>query len=132
MKIKEKYHRILTAKTQWQEQLGIKEYIQPSVCTEKIEKYLLKKYKRWGIVEDSHCCYGWEKCCWEDPYEEGIWDMTEDDVVRKLKGIFKEARKFSSKMPIFYLYEHENKVEILITYRHLTGRHCIDYKIYGE
>ena len=58
MKIKEKYHRILTAKTQWQEQLGIKEYIQPSVCTEQTEKYLLKKYKRWGIVEDSHCCYG--------------------------------------------------------------------------
>ena len=73
-----------------------------------------------------------KKCCWEEPYEEGVWDMTEDDVARKLKGIFKEARKPSSKMPVFYLYEHENKVEILITYRHLADEHCIDYKIYGE
>lgn len=132
MKIKEKYHRILTAKAQWQETINVPDYISSCICTKEIEKYLLSRYTDWEIIEESHCCYGWEKCCYFDLYAEGIWDMTETDVIEMLKRIFKENRKLSLRMPIFYYCEHDNVVDILITYRHFNGENCIDYKITGR
>lgn len=132
MKIKEKYHRILTAKAQWQETINVPDYISSCICTKEIEKYLLSRYTDWEIIEESHCCYGWEKCCYFDPYAEGIWDMTETDVIEMLKVILKKVRKLSSRMPIFYYCEHDNTIDILITHRHLIGGYCIDYKITGQ
>lgn len=133
MKIKEKYHRILAAKAQWQETINATDYIPAYVCTKDIEKYLFDKYADWEIDEEFHCCYGWEQCCWVDHYAEGTWwDMTENDVIEMLKRILKENRKLSSRMPIFYYCEHDNTIDILITHRHLNNKCCVDYKIIGR
>lgn len=133
MKIKEKYHRILTAKAQWQETINATDYIPAYVCTKDIEKYLFDKYADWEIDEEFYCCYGWEQCCWVDHYAEGTWwDMTENDVIEMLKRILKENRKLSSRMPIFYYCEHDNTIDILITHRHLNNKCCVDYKIIGR
>ena len=131
MKLKEKYHRLLTAKSQWQQFMKYDEYIPSSVCTEKTVDYLISSYTDWVIIEDSHCCYGWEKCCWQDVYDVGMWGMTERDVLLKLKSVLSEARYLSRRLPVFYLYERDNEVSILITYRHLDDGDCTDYRISG-
>lgn len=132
MKIKEKYHRILTAKAQWQKAISVTDYISSCACTKEIENYFFDKYANWEIGEEFHCCYGWEQCCWVDPYAEGIWDMTENDVAEMLKEIFRENRRLSLKMPIFYYYEHDNAIDILLTHRYLDSDNCVDYRISGE
>lgn len=132
MKLKEQYHRILTAKRQWQEFNNLNEYIKPSVCTEKLEKYLLSKYKDWEITVNSHCCYGWEKCCWQDLFAEGVWDLTEEEVAEYLKSILKKIRKLSSQKPVFYIKEHDDVVDILVTYRYKNVYEGnVDYEIIG-
>ena len=131
MKIKEQYTHILYAKQEWQEQLKNSEYIPSKYCSKKLQQYLLKNYCNWEISECFHCCYGWKKCCWVDPYAEGMWDFSEEDIKVLLKEILLECHKNSHNRPIFYMYEKDNKVNILITYRHLSNMYYKDYVITG-
>lgn len=137
MKLKEKYHRLLVAREQW------KTYLKPidieriksitsTVCTNKLINTLLNKYTDWELVEQSHCCYGWKECCWEDLFAEGVWEMSADEVVNVLKNVLKGIRKNSKTLPVFYIYEIENKIYLLVTNRHLKGSNCTDWIITGE
>ena len=60
-----------------------------------------------------------------------MWDFSETDIEDILKWILLECRKNSHNKQIFYMYEKDNKVNILITYRHLSNMCYEDYVITG-
>ena len=46
---------------------------------------LFKKYKNYGMTENSYCCYGQEQCCWQELTEEGINRLTLPKVRTEMK-----------------------------------------------
>jgi hypothetical protein len=92
---------------------------------------LFKKYKRWGMTEQSYCCYGEEQCCWYDPYEEGIWNLSLHQIrkiilndIKSLQYIIRSIRKYGHRM---YVYQDKNRCYIYIYCRDVFQR---DYHIW--
>lgn len=137
MKIKEKIHRLLVAKEQWltANRLQDKSYLKytaSSVCSQKLINRLIKEYGEWEAVEIFHCCYGWERSCWEDYFYEGAWDYTDNDVAIIIADVLKSIRKDSRRFPVFYICEKNGIVDILVTNRHKNGTKCTDWIIEGK
>lgn len=55
---------------------------------------LLKANKHSGFCEYWYCCYGLYRNCWQDPFEEGVWSMSQEDVDVLLAGVLKRMRKY--------------------------------------
>lgn len=84
---------------------------------------LFKKFKYYGMVEDSYCCYGKEFCCWQEVVEEGVWDATLGMVKRNIldnihyiQKYLYNPRKYGKRL---YMYEDKNCCEIYIYTRDL-------------
>lgn len=77
---------------------------------------LFRKYKYYGMTENSYCCYGEESCCWQEIIEEGVNGLTlkdvRNDILYNLKYIKNTLR--SKK----------------IGYRMFVGQKDKDYTIY--
>ena len=67
------------------------------------------------MVEATFCCYGMERKCWNEVYEDGCWDMTLEDVrnsiIEMLKGSSKQLQ--SKEYQRFYVDEREGYINIL-------------------
>lgn len=133
MKIREQYHRILTAKNEWVKRINAPDeaYIPATHCSKDLIKSLTERYTDWEVLEEYHCCYGWETTCWFDVNREGVWDLSKKAVEDILVGFLDECRDMSSRKPIFYIYENEETVSILITYRHRPDHMNMDIVITG-
>lgn len=84
---------------------------------------LFRKYKNWGSTVCSYCCYGEEQCCWYDPFEEGIWDLSlqrvREIILAHFKGtkhITRSIRKYKHRM---YIYQDKDRCYIYIYCRDL-------------
>ncbi|MBQ8826450.1 MAG: hypothetical protein IJ007_05105 [Oscillospiraceae bacterium] len=128
MKRKEQYRRIKVAKSEWINTFGLDpSAVRTIPCTEKLIQRLTEKYRIWTTVENSHCCYGWRRCCWVDAYERNNF-FSDDDAKVIAEGEMLGCRKLSRTSPIFHICEKGKRVYILITYRHMSGK---DFLITG-
>lgn len=115
MKIKDAYKIINSS---------VKEFNNDFNHNVKYQKYskkyihnLMEKYSEWSMVESSYCCFGLETCCWQDLYEEDIWDYTLDDVKNIIIDSLKGNSKYLKRHKRFYVEENENEVNIFVVLR---------------
>ena len=77
---------------------------------------LFKKYKSYGMTENYYCCYGEERCCWQDLVERGCWHPTlecvrKDMILSKNMKHIVRCRKYGDR---FYISKDKDKCAIFI------------------
>ena len=105
----------------------LKEYLergiefQPIKYTKDIPINLLSNYNNCGMTESYYCCEGINHLCWQELYEEGIWDKEIEDVKDDIRNTFKNIRK--------YLYNKRkyspNRLDRMYIARDKDGACCI-------
>lgn len=120
MKKKEKYKLINHAKNEYSE--IFKCDYQPIYKNKKYIKSLLKEYSHSGMCEWSYCCYGLYQNCWQEPYFEGNWGMTQKRVNEIILDTFtpKLLKKCRTENRMFYC-EKDGMIHILIIARDLDS-----------
>lgn len=78
---------------------------------------LLKQNKHSVMCEWSYCCYGLYQNCWQDPIEEGIWDMTQEQVDKVIKSTIDDTAKICRKDNRILYYEGEDYIDVFIVAR---------------
>lgn len=83
------------------------------------------------MTENSYCCYGLETCCWQELVEEGIWDLSLEQVKKNIIYNIRHARKYLYNTKKygkrFYIYEDE---EVCLIYIYLRDMKKEDYAIW--
>ena len=92
MKIKEKYRLFNHARREYSKKFSQNyEFTQMSY---KELVNLLQSNRHTSYCEYWYCCHGLYHNCWIDPFSEGIWEFSQEDVNILLKGVLKTARKY--------------------------------------
>lgn len=92
---------------------------------------LFKKYNYYGMTEYSYCCYGEERCCWIEPTEDGVWDLTLKDVKSIMLDTIKDIkheiryRKYGDR---FYIYKNKDYCFVYIYARDTI--HKTDFRMW--
>ena len=115
MKIKDKYKLLNYAKKQYSEIFNCN-YEFKNLSKKALYK-LLKENKHSSICEWSYCCYGLYENCWQDPYAEGIWDMSQEQVNKIIKGIIDETAKICRRHSRILYCENKDTIDIIIVAR---------------
>jgi len=81
--------------------------------SKKFIKCLFDKYTNYNMSEYHYCCGGLHHNCWIDDYEEGLWELTLDEVKDIIKSTIDycgkylyDTNKFGNR---FYYYHDETK-----------------------
>ena len=117
MKKKDKYKIINYAINEYSN-IFKREYKRINVSRKQV-KDLLKKYKHSGMAEWSYCCYGLYQNCWQDPFEEGIWNLTQKRVNEIIYDTVCELSKHYKRDNRVGLYIEDNAVHMVIVARDL-------------
>lgn len=88
---------------------------------------LLKQNKHSSMCGWSYCCYGLYQNCWQEPYEEGIWDLTQDEVNDIIKATIDSTAKICRKDNRILYCEDGQFVHVIIVARDVMKA---DYLIY--
>ena len=108
MKKKDKYKIINYAIKEYSDKFK-RDYARANISQKQV-KELLKMYKHSGMAEWSYCCYGLYQNCWQEPFEEGVWGITQSVWMRlfiilytNFKSIAKETIEwvYLSKMMLY-------------------------------
>jgi len=78
---------------------------------------LAKKYKYSSMTENSYCCYGEEKLCWQELIEEGNWDLTQIRITDIIKTTLKEIKHIArdrSQGNRCYMYKSKDECLLFI------------------
>lgn len=88
--------------------------------SKKVIQSLLKEYTCSSMRFWFYCCEGLYKNCWQEPIEEGIWGMTQEEVNKMIIDIMssKLLRKCRNENRMFYC-EKDDVIELLIVARDL-------------
>lgn len=124
MKKKDKYNLISYALNEYGEIFKIT-YVRTDLSL-KFLKQLLKKYKHSSMCEWSYCCYGLYRNCWQEPYFEGNWGMTQKRVDEIILSTIKATRKACKKDKRIGICYEGDDVHVVIVARDLPGHAC-DY-----
>ena len=124
MKIKERYKLLNHAKKYYTNIFGHK-YEFKKLSKKALYK-LLRENKHSFMYEWYYCCYGLYQNCWQEPIEEGVWGMTQQDVDRAIKYAIDKTAKICRKDSRILYYEGEFGVDIIIIARDVLG---LDYLI---
>lgn len=87
---------------------------------------LLKENKHSSMCEWSYCCYGLYQNCWVDPYEEGIWHLTQKDVDKILHDTICELSKTCKRDGRLGIYKEKDVTHVIVIARDLA-KHNRDY-----
>ena len=87
---------------------------------------LLKENKHSSMCEWSYCCYGLYRNCWADPYEEGVWNLTQKDVDKILYDTICELSRSCKRDNRLGIYKEKDITHVVVIARDLP-RHCRDY-----
>ena len=117
MKKKDKYKIINYAINEYSN-IFKREYKRINISRKQV-KDLLKKYKHSGMAEWSYCCYGLYQNCWQDPFEEGIWNLTQKRVDEIIYDTVCELSKHYKRDNRVGLYIEDNAVHMVIIARDL-------------
>lgn len=78
---------------------------------------LLKASRHSAFCEHWYCCHGLYHNCWQDPFEEGIWGFSQEDVNVLLAGVLKRCRKYiRNKYRVLYC-EKDGCIEVVLIMR---------------
>lgn len=78
---------------------------------------LLRQNKHSSMCEWSYCCYGLYENCWQDPVEEGLWDMTQKEVDRIIKSTIDYTAKICKKDSRILYCEDAYGIHVIIISR---------------
>lgn len=92
MKIKERYKFFNHARRDYSK-IFARNYEFTQLSYKKLAA-LLKNSKYAGYCEYWYCCHGLYNNCWIDPFEEGVWSMSQNDVDMLLTAVLKESRRW--------------------------------------
>lgn len=77
---------------------------------------LLKANEHSSFCEYWYCCHGLYSNCWQDPFEEGVWSMSQEDVNVLLAGVLKRTRKYlKNKHRVLYFEDSYGTHVVLVT-----------------
>lgn len=96
----------------------------PVKFSQQLINGLFETYERFGMVEHSYCCYGLERSCWSEIIEEGIWDLTLEQVKENISSKFKYVKSHLYGSQRFYLYRTETHCFIYLYLRDKVGEDC--------
>ena len=124
MKKKDKYKLINYAINEYSD-IFKRNYERVNISQKQV-KELLKKYKHSAMCEWCYCCYGLYQNCWQEPYFEGNWSMTQKRVDEIIYETVCELLKHCRRDNRVGLYVEDDAVHMVIVARDLP-RHCADY-----
>lgn len=126
MKKKDKYRLIDYALKDYGKKFN-HNYKRKYISCREVEK-LLSENKHSVGAEWFYCCYGLYENCWQDPFEEGVWDMTQEYVDDWILNTFKSLRKQCKRDNRIGVYEDkdDNSIHVVIVARDLQEYKC-DY-----
>ena len=102
----------------------------PCKLTNRLFDDLLNEFPRVSMVVDSYCCYGLWNCCWQDPVEEGVWGMSQDNVTKSIRATIQGCKKDIIKDGRLFLgYNDEGGPSFIIIMR---DKCQMDYRIYFD
>lgn len=115
MKRKERYKVLNYAKKQYSEAFDLD--LQFKHLSKKMLYELLKKYKHSSMCEWSYCCYGLYKNCWQEPIEEGNYDLMQQDVNEIIKYTIDNTAKYCRKDSRILYCETDKRINVIIVMR---------------
>ena len=124
MKIKERYKLLNHAKKDYSKIFGC-EYKFKKLSKKSLYE-LLRQNKHSCMCEWSYCCYGLYQNCWQEPIEEGIWDMTQEDVNKAIKSVIDDTAKICRRDSRILYYENNFGIDVIIIARDIMS---VDYLI---
>ena len=93
------------------------------------KKYLLelmKEYHHSGMTEWWYCCRGLYQCCWQDPFEEGIWGFSQKRVDEIIINIISRLDNRFFREERIGICQTKNEIHVIIIARDLRDHKC-DY-----
>lgn len=99
-------------------------HFQPVKFSQQLIKELLETYEQFGMAEYSYCCHGLERSCWTELVEEGVWDLTLEQVRKAIVDKFKCRKTHLYGSQRFYLYRTETHCFIYLYLRDKVGEDC--------
>jgi hypothetical protein len=124
MKKQDRYKIIDYAIKQYNNIFGLN-YVKTHISIKDIEK-LLKENKHSSVCEWSYCCNGVYNHCWEEPYYEGICNLTQKDVDKYILNTFKRVLKDSKKDERIAICKYKDYINVIIILRDLN-KYKVDY-----
>lgn len=101
-----------------------KEYSEIFKCNYQFKKLskkalyeLLQQNKHSQMCEWSYCCYGLYRNCWQEPYSEGNWGLTQKRIDEIIKSTIDETAKICRKDNRILYYEDEYGTHVIIVAR---------------
>lgn len=124
MKTKERYKLLNYAKEDYSNIFGCRYEFKK--LSKKALYELLRQNKHSCMCEWSYCCYGLYQNCWQEPIEEGIWDMTQEDVNKAIKSVIDDTAKICRRDSRILYYENNFGIHVIIIARDIMSE---DYLI---
>ena len=103
------------------------DYKRANISKRKI-RAMLKEYSHSCMAIWYYCCKGLYWNCWQDPFEEGIWNMSQKQVDKCIWDIVCELPKCCLSRKRAAIYVDNRGINLLIVARDLPGHKC-DYLI---
>lgn len=114
MKKKDRYRILNLARNQYREAFG-REYEFQYLSLKKFYE-LVKQYKV-SACEWSYCCYGLEKCCWQEPIEPGVCGMSQSTVDDRVRYTVRDTAKICRKDNRILYAETDDYIHVVIIAR---------------
>lgn len=102
--------------------------------TKNLITNLFEKYQNYKMEEEFFCCSGAEYRCWVEVIEEGVWNLTQEEVkayilssIKKNKKYLYNGRRYGQNR--VHIYEDTKECYVFIYLRDLIG--C-DYSIWFD
>lgn len=118
MKKKDKYKIINYAKNKYSKFLEC-DFEFKYISLNKV-KELLSTYKHPNMCEWLYCCNGLYESCWQDPFVEGIWGMSQEQVNKIIYNIFKDLSKQCRREPRIIYCKKDGDIQVVIIARDLN------------
>lgn len=115
MKIQQRYKLLNHAKQDYSKRFG-HDYQFKKISRKDLHKLI--DGNRYALMcEWWYCCYGLYKNCWQEPYEKGIWGLTQQGVDTAIKEVIDSTAKICRKDSRILYYEEDCGIHIVIVAR---------------
>ena len=115
MKKKERYKILNYAKDQYNKEFGL-DYQFKNLSRKDLHN-LLKWNKHSVMCEWEYCCYGLYQNCWQDVYEEGVWNFTQKQVDDFISNVIDRYARYYRKDSRILYYATEDTLEVILVMR---------------
>lgn len=117
MKKKDKYKIINYAINQYNETFG-RDYKRVKLSKNDFRNFL-SQYKHSSMAEWCYCCRGLYDCCWQEPFFEGCWEMTQKRVDEIIMNSISMLSRYCKRDSRIAMYEKDGNIHVVIIARDL-------------